>query len=423
MGSGRMAGSKCHVKIKSNKEGIDVISRKLASIVSGLSVLVLVAACSNGQGSQAVPTAVHQPTSVVSSSPMPTDDNRGEASETEPPEAIEYENKFDYDKLAGYEVVAEGLKVPWSIAADGDTFYISERGGSIVKLENGKQIRQQINISKDVKQTGESGFLGLVLSPDFSSNHEAFVYHTYESNGNIVNRIVKLAEKSGQWSEVAVMLEGIPGAKYHDGGRLAIGPDGNLYATTGDAQQPQLAQSKDSLAGKILRMSIEGNIPADNPFEGSYIYSYGHRNPQGLAWDEAGRLFETEHGPSGNPGGHDEINRIEAGNNFGWPAIIGDAEQAGMIAPLYHTGDPAIAPSGAAIDGNGQLLFTTLVGETLYRYDTVNGGAPVPVLQGEGRLRDVLIHNGHIYVITNNTDGRGSPSKTDDRLLVLKFEK
>jgi len=395
---------------------------KLIAAAGFAAVLLLAAGCSK-DGEETVQTASPPPTAEGTASPGPTEKtDAGSGTETKEPGTAAEGNKFDYGTIDGYDVAAEGLRIPWSIDFDGSTVYVSEREGDIVVIKDGKQSRQKVQLSKAVKAIGEGGFLGLALAPDFAETGKAYAYHTYETKGEIQNRIVLLKQEGDEWKEVSALLEGIPGARYHNGGRLAIGPDGNLYATTGDAQKPELAQNPDSLAGKILRMSLEGNVPADNPFKGSYVYSYGHRNPQGIAWDNDGKLYETEHGPSGNPGGHDELNLITAGANYGWPDIIGDQKKEGMVSPLYHTGEPAIAPSGAAVDGNHQLLFATLLGETLYRYDTVQGGAPQPVLQGEGRLRDVKIHNGHIYVITNNKDGRGSPKKNDDRLLILKIK-
>lgn len=317
-----------------------------------------------------------------------------------------------------YTVLAENLNIPWVIEFDGDTVYISEREGAIVKLEGGVMERQSVQLNKSVRHRGEGGFLGLLLSPDFHTSKLAYAYHTYEEQGSLMNRIVLIKQEGEKWTEVRALLEGIPGASNHDGGRMAIGPGGMLYVTTGDAQQPQLAQDRSSLAGKILRLTLDGKVPADNPFANSYVYSYGHRNPQGLAWDDKGVLFNTEHGPSGDPGGHDEVNRIEAGGNYGWPTVYGDDNRKGMIAPLYHTGEEAIAPSGAMMDESNRLLIATLRGEALYRYDTV-AGKMEKVFTGEGRLRDVKIHDGRIYVITNNTDGRGIPSNTDDRLLII----
>lgn len=318
-----------------------------------------------------------------------------------------------------YTILAEKLRTPWSIQFDEDTIYVSEREGHIVKMSNGTVTRQKVKLNKPLKIQGEGGFLGIQLAPDFHNTRQAYAYHTYEEGGKILNRVVVLQEKNGAWEELKAYLEGIPGGNIHNGGRLAIGPDNMLYITTGDSGTDKLAQDVKSTAGKILRMTLDGKVPADNPFAKSYVYSYGHRNSQGIAWDKQGRMFSSEHGPSGDPGGHDEINLIEKGKNYGWPVIIGNAKKEGMVTPLYQTGDTAIAPSGIAIDPEGQLLIATLIGKKLYRFNP-NTKQLTTMLEGEGRLRDVKVHNGGIYVLTNNTDGRGNPSATDDRLLMLK---
>ncbi|WP_312875703.1 PQQ-dependent sugar dehydrogenase [Paenibacillus planticolens] len=318
-----------------------------------------------------------------------------------------------------YTILADKLHTPWSIQFDGDTIYVSEREGNIVKIKEGSVTRQKVRLHKPLKNQGEGGFLGLQLAPGFHESRQAYAYHTYEEGSKVLNRVVLLQEKNGAWEEIQSYLEGIPGAYTHNGGRLEIGPDQMLYITTGDAGNDKLAQDVQSIAGKILRMTLDGKVPKDNPFPGSYVYTYGHRNSQGIAWDKQGRMFNSEHGPSGNPGGHDEINMIEKGRNYGWPVIIGNSKKDGMISPLYQTGDTAIAPSGITMDAEGQLLIATLRGEKLYRY---NPGTNLLTakLEGEGRLRDVKVHNGNIYVVTNNTDGRGKPSAHDDRLLMLK---
>ncbi|GLX68804.1 PQQ-dependent sugar dehydrogenase [Paenibacillus glycanilyticus] len=319
---------------------------------------------------------------------------------------------------ASYKVVAEKLRAPWVIAFDGDVIYVSERDGNVVRIAGGKSTRMPAEFKKNVHAQGEGGFLGFVLAPDFAESKEAFAYHTYEENGEIWNRVIVLKLKGNAWVESKALLEGIPGSFNHDGGRMAIGPDGLLYVTTGDAGQEELAQDKTSLAGKILRMKLDGSIPASNPFPDSYVYSYGHRNPQGLAWSSSGMLFVAEHGPSGDPGGHDEINSIVPGGNYGWPVVIGGQHHDGLIDPVYHTGEDTIAPSGIAMDAENHLLIATLRGEKLLRYNTLTKKRSV-VLQKEGRLRDVRVHDGSVYVITNNTDGRGTPSDKDDRLLLL----
>ncbi|WP_274361796.1 PQQ-dependent sugar dehydrogenase [Paenibacillus thermotolerans] len=318
-----------------------------------------------------------------------------------------------------YTVLAEKLRAPWSIAFDEDAVLISERPGFIVTVKDQALVRKPVRLAKTLFNKGEAGFLGFVLSPDVSESRRAYAYHSYEEKGRVLNRVVLLEEKKDEWVEVQALLEQIPGRNIHNGGRLTIGPDRLLYITTGDAGEEELAQRKTSLAGKILRMAPDGNIPESNPFPGSYVYSYGHRNPQGIAWDSEGAMFGSEHGPSGRPGGHDELNSIEPGGNYGWPEIIGDERREGMAAPIFHTGDVAIAPSGIAADPENRLLVAALRGERLFRFDPANGKLEV-LLEREGRLRDVKFHEGNIYVITNNTDGRGEPSEADDRLLMLR---
>jgi glucose/arabinose dehydrogenase len=320
-----------------------------------------------------------------------------------------------------FAVLAEKLDTPWAIAFDGETMLVSEREGSVVRIgEDGGLTRKPVVVKPGVAASGESGFLGFALAPDFAETRTAFAYHTYEANGRMWNRIVALEEQEEAWVETRELLAGIPGSRVHDGGRMAIGPDGHLYATTGDAGEETLSQDLGSLAGKILRLATTGDVPADNPFPGSYVYSYGHRNVQGVAWTAEGVMYASEHGPSGDPGGHDEINRIEPGGNYGWPDVYGDAKKNGAIAPLYHSGEPpAIAPSGIAVDGDGALLVATLRGEALLRFDparpTPAGEALDALTNSYGRLRD-----GYAYVLTNNTDGRGTPAAADDRLL--RFE-
>lgn len=380
--------------------------RRIAALFITTVCLGMLAACEKNESPESQPST-NTSTNAVTEKPAETETS----GETDKPAASENVGE-------AYTVLAQELRVPWVITFDDDIIYISEREGNIVKVDGSKMTRQSVHLNKSVHGLGEGGFLGFLLAPDFAKSKLAYAYHTYEENGQIWNRVVLLKQNGEQWDEVQALLEGIPGAANHDGGRMAIGPDKLLYVTTGDAQQRELAQDLNSLAGKILRLTLDGKIPADNPLRDSYVYSYGHRNPQGLVWNEEGIMFNTEHGPSGDPGGHDEINMIEAGANYGWPDIYGDAEKEGMKTPIYHTGEKAIAPSGATIDANNRLLIATLMGGALYRYDPAVNKMSV-VFEGEGRLRDVKIKDGRIYVITNNTDGRGIPSKTDDRLLLL----
>jgi glucose/arabinose dehydrogenase len=318
-----------------------------------------------------------------------------------------------------YDIIAEQLISPWAVDFSKDAIYISERNGNVVKIKDGKQLRQQLHLSKPVKQEGEGGFLGFVLAPDYETSKQAYAYYMCKENDRLLNRIVLLQEKADAWDEVRLILDDIQGWFYHNGGRLAIGPDQHLYATIGDALEGDKAQDKNSLNGKILRMNLDGSIPADNPFPGSYVYTYGHRNPQGIAWDKRGNMYATEHGPSAEIRAHDEINFIKPGRNYGWPLVIGDETKDGLTPPLFHTGDYTLAPSGLAVTEKGELLIAGLQGEQLAKL--VPGEHSIAtILYHEGRLRDVKFHDGSVYVLTNNTDGRGTPKQGDDRLLRLK---
>lgn len=351
-------------------------------------------------------------TSCSTSGPSQHDLEKQGTAESEQPELEHRQN----DQVA---TLANGLNVPWAIDKAGDTFYISERPGNIVKVEGSSSERQQVSLTKDLSHKGEGGFLGLALAPNFVSSSLAYAYHTYEENGEMYNRVVELRETEGGWVENKALLERIPGGTIHNGGRLKIGPDNKLYVTTGETGDGELAQDLDSLAGKILRMELNGDIPEDNPFPDSYIYSYGHRNPQGIAWSEDGTvMYSAEHGPSGNPPGHDEINIIEPGKNYGWPNIIGDQTEPGMESPLFHSGDDTWAPSGLAYEA-GKLYIAGLRGMQIRQFD-LNGETSEIVFEGEGRLRDIVFVEGEAYVLTNNGDGRGDPRATDD--LLLKIE-
>ncbi len=312
------------------------------------------------------------------------------------------------------ESLAAKLNTPWQINhLDGD-FYLSERTGTITKVENGESIRQSVELQRPLSSAAEAGLLGFVLAPDFNETNEAYAYYTYEEDGQPFNAIVVLELQNDQWSETKVLIDGIPSGSFHHGGRLAFGPDEKLYATTGDASNPELAQDLNSLAGKILRVNLDGSIPDDNPFKDSYVYSYGHRNPQGLTWAEDGTMYASEHGPSAN----DEINRITAGSNYGWPEITGNESKDGMESPIFTSGDNQTwAPSGMAYYEN-QLFVAGLRGEALLRFDLETGENDEQI-SNLGRIRDVYIINGQLYFISNNTDGRGTPGENDDQLYSV----
>ncbi len=314
------------------------------------------------------------------------------------------------------EVVATNLDIPWNIAKNQGHFYISQRDGKIIEIDStsGTMKVQSLSVTKEVQHVGEGGLLGFVLTSDFDTSQQAFAYYTYQQNG-IKNRVVALKKEGDIWVETNTLLEDIPGGNIHNGGRIQIGPDGLLYVTAGDAGTPDLAQDKTSLAGKILRMNLDGTIPKDNPFQNSYVFSFGHRNPQGLAWDEKGQLYSTEHGQIA----HDEINLIEPGQNYGWPIIQGDEEEPGMMKPLYHTGDITWAPSGIEYH-NGKLYIATLRDARIRSFDLSSKSVEI-IHENSGRMRDVYIEGSSLYTITSNRDGRGNPTADDDKLIRIEL--
>lgn len=328
------------------------------------------------------------------------------------------EDAEQLNKITAMEVITGNLKAPWAIEKWGDIFYLTERVGTIVQVQDGEKKRQEVQLEYPLSTASEAGLLGFVLAPDFSSSNEAFAYYTYEKGDEQFNRVVLLQLDNGVWYEQDMLIDGIPSGTYHHGGRLKIGPDNKLYVTAGDASNPQLAQNKESLAGKILRMNLDGSIPEDNPFNQSYVYSYGHRNPQGLAWSTEGVMYATEHGQSAN----DEVNEIIAGANYGWPVIEGTEKQDEMIAPLFTSGkERTWAPSGMAYHQE-VLYVAALRGTALLAFDLQTDEIR-EVVNDVGRIRDVWLDDGSLYFITNNTDGRGQANVTDDRLFKMELSK
>jgi glucose/arabinose dehydrogenase len=318
------------------------------------------------------------------------------------------------------EIVAQNLDIPWEIAfLPSGEMLVTERPGKLLKIGQDKTV---IEVS-GVRHVGEGGLLGLALHPDFANNQLIYLYLTSGDGGQIVNRVERYRLEGSSLSDRVVILEGIEGASNHDGGRLKFGPDGYLYVTTGDAQEPNSAQDTNSLNGKILRITSEGGIPSDNPY-GTAVYSYGHRNVQGITWDSGGRLWATEHGRSGVQSGLDELNLIESGKNYGWPEIQGDETQSGMVRPIIHSGaSETWAPSGAEFL-DGSIFFAGLRGETLYQAKLSEGSVSILVKHFQnqyGRLRTVKLGtDGFIYILTNNRDGRGQVNPGDDKIIRFK---
>jgi glucose/arabinose dehydrogenase len=313
------------------------------------------------------------------------------------------------------KTIASGLQVPWGVAflPDGSALVSERPTGEIVRIPKGGGRARVVMRVPGVSANGEGGLLGLAVSPQYASDHWVYAYLTTASD----NRVVRFRLGGA----VQPILTGLQEASIHDGGRIAFGPDGKLYAGVGDAGNSANAQSRSSRNGKILRINPDGSIPADNPFPGSPIWTLGHRNVQGLVWDGAGRLWATEFGQDT----WDEINLIRKGRNYGWPTVEGKGSTHGgrFTNPLVAWRTDQASPSGAAIL-NGSLYVGALAGQRLWRIPLHGSkvGKPVSLLKGRyGRLRTVVAApGGGLWVTTSNRDGRGSPRSGDDKILLVR---
>jgi aldose sugar dehydrogenase len=321
----------------------------------------------------------------------------------------------------GISIVGQKLLVPWSLAfSDDGRGFFTERVGIIRSLSPNNTVSSDPVAYIRVDQIEEGGLLGLALHPNFTSNHKMYIYHTYSNASGIFNKVLLLIENKNKIVDSRTLIDGIPGGKFHDGGRINFGPDRKLYISTGDAGKPELAQDRNSLAGKILRLNDDGTIPHDNPFPNSPVYAYGLRNVQGLTWDpETKKMYAADHGSTGN----DEINVITPGSNYGWPYEECSSGEK-YVKPLVCF-NPAIAPSGITIVNSNKLgykdslILATLKGSQL-RSINLTTGEQNNILLGYGRLRDVVeAPDGSLYVLTSNTDGRGIVQENDDKILRI----
>jgi glucose/arabinose dehydrogenase len=317
--------------------------------------------------------------------------------------------------------LATNLEVPWSFAflPDGDSLVTERDSGKLLRVSPSGEVREIQTLPEG--GSGEGGLLGVAVSPDYEKDRYVYAYYTTEDDNRVVR--FRLGEKPEP------ILAGIPVNTYHDGGRIKFGPDGMLYVSTGDAGDSANSQNRHSLGGKILRIEPDGSVPSDNPFPENPVYSYGHRNVEGLAWDAEGQLYASEFGQST----WDEVNRIEAGKNYGWPEVEGrGGEDQGYVDPITVWPTSEASPSGAEImvDGaipqwEGDLFVTALRGERLWRLELNGRGEVVEreklLDQEVGRVRDVAqAPDGSLWVSTSNHDTYGSPvSEQDDRILRL----
>lgn len=335
------------------------------------------------------------------------------------------------------EEVASGLEVPWGIAfLPGGDMLVSERPGRVRLVQNGQLQPSPVATLNNITTSGEGGLLGIEAHPDFASNRFFYLYYTTDKNGSPVNRVERwrLSPDGRSASSERIIIDNIPASRFHNGGRLRFGPDGMLYIGTGDASNPQSAQNVDSPAGKILRVTPEGQVPNDNPFPGKPAFIIGIRNTQGFDWPDNSTLWVTDHGPSGDLGrrGHDEVSVASAGDNLGWPNIYSCESRQGMVRPSL-VWQQAVPPGGAAIyTGNaipewkGNLIVSTLGSRHLHRvvFDPANPDRlelHEVYLRGEfGRLREAIVGpDGELYVTTSNCDGRGNCPSGQDKILRI----
>ena len=311
-------------------------------------------------------------------------------------------------------VIASGLDAPWSVAFYDKTALVSERDSARIRELDGAGGAREIAVIEGVAPGGEGGLLGIAVHED-----HLYAYYTADDE-NRIDRFALTGEPGSLGLDAAErVFDGIPSASNHNGGRIAFGPDGMLYATTGDAGNGQDAQDIESPAGKILRLTPDGAIPQDNPFPGSPVYSYGHRNPQGISWDADGTLYASEFGQNT----WDELNVIEPGGNYGWPEVEGIAQQDGFIDPVQQWAPQDASPSGIVVAGD-VILIANLRGERLRAVPLGDLTSSTELLVGEyGRLRDVVLApDGSTWIVTNNTDGRGAPGPEDDRIVKISVD-
>jgi glucose/arabinose dehydrogenase len=318
-------------------------------------------------------------------------------------------------------ILAEELDEPRSVAVADDRIFVTEKKGFIKVIQDNHLLDEPLATLRPTI-VFDGGLLGIALHPDFSTNHLLYVFFTYEEDGQLWNKILQITESENKLKDARTIFDKIPGSSFTNGGFLKFGPDKKLYVGTGTvSDSSHLPQDLNSLSGKILRLNDDGTIPSDNPFPNSPVYSYGHRNPQGITWDDGGNMYLAELGPEKN----DEINIIKAGKNYGWPEQQCSGDSRFENAKICY--DPSIEPggilfySGKKLDLESPFVLASLRSTNLYQIDFRDDlSSQKTILSGVGRIRDIAQGpDGTLYVITSNTDGKGFPDEGDDKLLRI----
>ncbi|MEW2449726.1 PQQ-dependent sugar dehydrogenase [Streptomyces parvulus] len=396
-----MTGRTCRV------EGTMIVQRRAVSAVLAAAALLLTAGCSSGDGDPSAGDGSASPASTTAQSST----SAPAAGQTPPAKG----------SVKVLRTVARGLDSPWGLApVPGGGLLVSSRDdATITRVDEKTGDKTELGEVPGVSAAGEGGLLGIALSPDYASDHMIYAYYTSASDNRVVRMLYDAKKPAGeQLGAPDTVFRGIPKGMIHNGGRIAFGPDGMLYAGTGESGDTGLSQDKESLGGKILRMTPDGDPAPGNPFPDSVVYSYGHRNVQGLAWDREQRLFASEFGQDT----WDELNAIEPGANYGWPEAEGGG--SGFRDPLAQWSTDEASPSGIAYAA-GSVWMAGLRGERLWRIPlkgTEASAKPQSFLADEyGRLRTVAPAGGDkLWLVTSNTDGRGDAKGDDDRILEVQ---
>jgi glucose/arabinose dehydrogenase len=385
-------------------------------VAVGLLLATVLAACSGDSGNSASAGAG---ASTGASSPVGTTGGTARPVATTPAGPDGVPTSTGVPTVTVLKTLATGLRVPWGVAflADGSALVAERPTGRIVRVgvDGGTTT---VGTVPGVADRGEGGLLGLAVLPSAADLDAPVTVFAYLTSTEGDNRVVRMSYNGVQLGRPTQVLTGIPASDHHNGGLITIGPDSKLWIGTGDAGLTSRAQDRNSLGGKILRINLGGSVPSDNPFPGSPVYSLGHRNVQGLAFDSTKQPWAVEFGQNT----WDELNRIVPGGNYGWPLVEGRQPRAGLIEPLVQWRTDDASPSGMAIVGDVAYIGG-LRGERLWQVP-LNGtttGTPKALLyQQFGRIRTVAATPaGRLWITTSNRDGRGTPASSDDRIILL----